>query len=672
LHPPRGRPPRLLPAAHPPLSNIRCYTVPDEEDLDYYEKWEEGDELYDEEEEAAAERERFLLQQEIKEELENKTGRLWSDPWDLENLLTQRIRYEDLPDWSPDKVSRISQERVQIHRDKIPTIDAIAALPLPPPPPPHPGLGQAKAFALHRKRGIYRYILDKVSAMAEPKIGAIRGLSDWQDKQDAVDELFEEIEFALADEEVILGKHPKFGSMVERALEEYLRSVQKPKEEEKAGEGADSRIVIDDSLEVPEKASSEEQQEAKSESEEPVPDAAGDAATKQDDAEAVPVFMDCFEKSDASKEDEEPAVPRILIPLAPDPKDNRVGRMVEEWELSAHKASKRIMLRQCTRQIARTLQEAEKESKAARIFVNGRQGVGKSATLASIVASARKSGYIVLYLPDGDQMHKNGFYIVPNDRRKGIFDLPILSQGVCQNLLDSHRDDLASFKADGRTLEKYFTEGQLERLSGQSEGSGMSLVDLLSHGIERKNRAPMCYSAVVDVLMNQDEKPFLMVSDEFNCYFEPGHYFHIDYDEDVKNPIPYDQISLFKPFMDAMALTARTEFDEPVEITPVLMKRGAVLVATTESCAVPRKVTEALMENAKKAAEEEETPVVFCEVPRLSAIEVDHMLANYEATGVGKLRLDRGETVMNEQEVAYLRTVSGAVPQKLLDASMLS
>jgi hypothetical protein len=59
------------------------------------------------------------------------------------------------------------------------------------------------------------------------------------------------------------------------------------------------------------------------------------------------------------------------------------------------------------------------------------------------------------------------------------------------------------------------------------------------------------------------------------------------------------------------------------------------------------------------------------EVPRFSDVEVDHIVANYESIGLGNMRLDRGDTVMNEQEVAYLRMVSGAIGQKLLDASVL-
>ena len=84
--------------------------------------------------------------------------------------------------------------------------------------------------------------------------------------------------------------------------------------------------------------------------------------------------------------------------------------MVEEWRLSAHDTAKSIMLRQCTREAARMLAE----NKSSRIYIHGREGIGKSAVLTTIVASARKSGYIVLYMPDGDDMRRHASVVRPS------------------------------------------------------------------------------------------------------------------------------------------------------------------------------------------------------------------------------------------------------------------
>lgn len=255
-----------------------------------------------------------------------------------------------------------------------------------------------------------------------------------------------------------------------------------------------------------------------------------------------------------------------------------------------------------------------------------------------------------------------------------MFDLQNLSQEACEQLLSSHESDLAGFVADKGTMERYFKESQLKKITNYSvEGEdGMSLVDLLKYAQEKKAHAPMCYSVVVDCLMNQNEKPFLMVMDEFNCYYDHGHYFHMAYDEEVREAIPYEKINLFEHALSAMALS--TKNDNVADTKPKMIKRGAIIVAVTESHAIRRKVTDDLVSSAESqslaASNGTNSAMHVIEVPRFSDIEADHILANFEATGIGQLRLDRGDTVMDEQEVAYLKMISGCVGQQLLDASV--
>ena len=272
-----------------------------------------------------------------------------------------------------------------------------------------------------------------------------------------------------------------------------------------------------------------------------------------------------------------------------------------------------------------------------------------------------------MYLPDGDRLRKNGFFVTPNALREGMFDLQDLSQEACANFLNSHREDLQGMETDKETMERYFKDSQLQKASDVL-GDKMGLVDILNYAGEKKNHAPMCFSVVVDTLMSQTDKPFLMVLDEFNCYFDRGHYFHMTYDEDVRESIPYNQINLFEHAMAAMALSADVEDEE--KYSPRMIKRGGIIVATTDSHAVPRHITEGLTASATLHSDSDDSLTVV-EVPRFSDLEVDHVLANFEATGIGNLRLDRGDTVMNKQEVGYLKMISGSVGQKLLDAAVL-
>lgn len=271
-------------------------------------------------------------------------------------------------------------------------------------------------------------------------------------------------------------------------------------------------------------------------------------------------------------------------------------------------------------------------------------------------------------MPDGNRLHKLGYYVQPNPKIDGLYDLPVLSQEVCKEILDSHETDLEGMEASEELMKEHFTESQLETMEAEYTGGNIALVDLLKAAETHLSCAAMCYYITVNCLKNQEEKPFLIVLDEFNCYYEPGHYFHMHYDDDVNDAIPYNQINLFKPSLDAMALSIEEDEDIPLP-TPVMPKNGGIIVGVSESVAVARRVTDTLTKNALRAQEEgsSDAPMVFCDIPRFTDLEVDHVLSNFESIGIGNLRNDRGETVMNKDGIAYLRMVSGSVGQNLLN-----
>ena len=530
----------------------------------------------------------------------NKKGRGWTDPWDLTELMTSKIEFDDLPDWSPSLVSRVSQERLQVR--PIMNLAELANLETVK-PQPHAAT-QTKLYALYRKRAQYKYIRQQVQTLAAPKIAGIQALESWQDKQDAVDELYEEIEFQLQQKESVLGKHPMFGTWIERALEDYLKSL-----------------------------------------------ATADAASTEieETVTPTPVFMDCFQPG---TDDESKTVPRVLSPLTTKPDGDAAGDMVEEWQLSAHPSSRRILVRKVTQQVAQALLEPSQK-----ILLSGVHGVGKTAAIAAIVAAARHSeNTVVAYMPHGDQYHRHGYYVEPNPHRKGVFDLPILSQRAIESLCESHGEDFKDHSLPKDLLEEFFTPDQVERLlRGQEKDQSIPLSDLLKFGQDRAAYAGSSWAAAMEYLLHyQDSTNFVLVMDEVNCYYIPkGHYFHGDFDSEVRKSIPYEQISLFAPGLQNLK-------QDPAK---PLQSKSSILVATTESHAVPRSVTEKCLQDMHVTH--------HLVVPRLTPEEVDHMLSNYEATGVGKLRLDRGETVMNPQEVAYLRMVSGDIPLHLMNACIL-
>ncbi len=312
------------------------------------------------------------------------------------------------------------------------------------------------------------------------------------------------------------------------------------------------------------------------------------------------------------------------------------------------------------------------------------------------------------YHPDGDRLRKHGYYIEPCPHRPGLWDLPEIAKEFCDQLLRSHGEDLSSpaFVAGGvavgrEGMSEFFSDDQVRRLFrrayAEEVASGtkteeevsmmtdLSLDRVLAVGANSTSLSSGCYSAVISKLMAQTVRPFTVVMDEYNCYYDHGHYFHMDYDESVRKAVPPNRITIFKPFMDAMGLypdeagTDMARTDMAVDPGDALMRWGSMIVGTSESRAVRRSFTRSLEDCARALSSsgdgDDMQPrrhhVHVVDVRRYSNVEVQHVLYNFEVTGIGRLRFDRGDTALNPEEVEYLRLVSGGCGQQLLDSCML-
>uniref|UniRef100_A0A7S2XP72 Small ribosomal subunit protein mS29 n=1 Tax=Attheya septentrionalis TaxID=420275 RepID=A0A7S2XP72_9STRA len=659
------------------------------EDMEFYDPV--TDTTYDQEEMESIKREKAASQK--RDELDKKTGRGWTDPWEIkdEDWMEGKC-FDDFEEWNPSMASRISLERVQVHPDGVPTLEVLASLALPSPPALHPGHGSgAKPYVVQRKQNQYKEIQDAIQGLvSSERLEQIFKIVDWDDKQQAIDILYETTEATLAQQKPILSQLPKFSLFVEQAMEEFLEGIQRQEEEKALAASIATPTEAEEPSATPTEPETEEKPSATSTETETETETAKEAkeiviktkaeelfvaATEEADEGSVPIFMDVLQVS--SELGEDGMVPKLLNPLKPHHKMG-CGRMVEEWELAALKTTKRIMIRQCTRDMAQLLNKASMEHSCAKIFVTGRQGMGKSASLAAIVASARTSGYIVMYMPDGDRMRKLGKYIEPSSKRRGFYDLPFLAKEVCGALLENHESDLHDMVVSPETCSKYLTEEYMKKVKelnreDASADTIITVVDLLKTGSELIDISSACYSASMDTLMNQTTKPFVIVSDEFNGYYDRGHYYHMSYDPLVHKPIPYSSMTLFEPLLNTLGVMVDDDSNKkrPAKSPPPKneslssIQRGGIVVGTTESRAVSRKVTGKITEAASALSD-----VSIVSVPPFSVLEAEHYLSNLDVTGIGRLRFDQGETVMNEQEMAYLRMVSSSRPQLLLDSTL--
>ena len=91
------------------------------DDMDFYDSLTDEFQFDDDDvDEEMTEREEEKKRQAVRDELDSRTGRLWSDPWEItdEDWMSSSTTIESLPDWTPDVVSRISKERVKLHPGK--------------------------------------------------------------------------------------------------------------------------------------------------------------------------------------------------------------------------------------------------------------------------------------------------------------------------------------------------------------------------------------------------------------------------------------------------------------------------------------------------------------------------------------------------------------------------
>lgn len=97
-------------------STGKSYTA---DDMEFFDELNRADfeDSYDQDQDQSDEEEEELEQrQQVRDELDQRKGRGWSDPWEItDEDFMQRRFLDDLPDWTPGLCSRISMDRVKIH-----------------------------------------------------------------------------------------------------------------------------------------------------------------------------------------------------------------------------------------------------------------------------------------------------------------------------------------------------------------------------------------------------------------------------------------------------------------------------------------------------------------------------------------------------------------------------
>eukprot|EP01129_Flabellula_baltica_P001662 TRINITY_DN11605_c0_g1_i1.p1 TRINITY_DN11605_c0_g1~~TRINITY_DN11605_c0_g1_i1.p1 ORF type:complete len:452 (+),score=108.05 TRINITY_DN11605_c0_g1_i1:34-1356(+) len=180
------------------------------------------------------------------------------------------------------------------------------------------------------------------------------------------------------------------------------------------------------------------------------------------------------------------------------------------------------------------------------MLLSGERGVGKSAILNSLVYYARKTGWIVFYVPYGENWVHGGDFIRPSRVYEGLWDQPKLARRFLENMLDIHGDQLAQIPVRNPTTQISSFEGN-------------TLYDLVEFGVTLPE-----HSGTVGILLRHEltrthEFPVLIAVDSYNTLF--------NYNQEFRNP---DSDGYVKRKLRNYELTM-TKILENAHIDPVLV-----------------------------------------------------------------------------------------------------
>ncbi|TFJ81880.1 hypothetical protein NSK_007127 [Nannochloropsis salina CCMP1776] len=160
--------------------------------------------------------------------------------------------------------------------------------------------------------------------------------------------------------------------------------------------------------------------------------------------------------------------------------------------------------------------EGGREGGVRSIFLlSGPRGSGKTATLYHAVHYARRSGWVVFFVPSAFEYLHEGGLIRPSPFYRGYFDTPDLAQTTLRQLGEAHGHQFASLPyAAPRGLESL-------ELSGEH-----TCWDLIALGLSQRKWATTCLLELKRALENQDAYPVLFAVDEVSEWFYPSSYFY--------------------------------------------------------------------------------------------------------------------------------------------------
>lgn len=159
------------------------------------------------------------------------------------------------------------------------------------------------------------------------------------------------------------------------------------------------------------------------------------------------------------------------------------------------------------------------------MMLHGHNGCGKSAVLSEVVYWARRSGWLVVYVPDANDYLSSGVYIAKN-AQEGTWDQPKLFVRLFGHLISAHSDKLKEIK-----LSAPVKVGKI---------TAHTLFDVVEYGSVLEQFAAQCFTVFKTEIKKVTQFPVLFAVDAYNALYTPSQAFRDPesgaYHKDPLNP----------------------------------------------------------------------------------------------------------------------------------------
>ena len=171
------------------------------------------------------------------------------------------------------------------------------------------------------------------------------------------------------------------------------------------------------------------------------------------------------------------------------------------------------------------------------MLLHGYRGCGKSAVLSQVVYWARRSGWLVVTIPDGAAALADGVYISKNSAENS-WDQPKFFVKFFGQLLTAHHDKLKQIPMKSKVNIGKF--------------SPKTLFDLVEYGSVLEAQSAQCFSIFRSEIRRVTEFPVLLAFDSYNVLYNASNAWkNPESTSYYKDPLDPSDLSLGRMFYDA-------------------------------------------------------------------------------------------------------------------------